>query len=259
MYGSSANRKKMKESRERLDILYAKIPDTKGCLENNIKIEAEGGCGSWCCFLQTPQVLYTEFLNTWNNVSHNWNDIKFELLIERCLRKYLFPNKDKSCVFINKENSLCDQHTTRPLNCRIYGITPEEEFKPRYERLKVIYPEARNQCNLVSTVNGEKVTIKDTDNWWLELCSIEMSIGIKKELITDASGGSYRTYHDHILIHILGEAGMEKLSELRVKGSPNEKEHTIINIINAMKKFKESSRVKEKENASSSQGEDPQQ
>ena len=134
-------------------------------------------------------------------------------------------------------------------NCRIYGIIPDEEFKPRYERLKVIYPETKDQCNLVSTVDGEKVTVKHTENWWLEANAIEMSIGVSKELINDSSQGSYRTYHDHFLIQMLGEQGMEQISNLRVNGTKENKETTISNIMSAIRKYKES--VNEKGNASS--------
>lgn len=206
------------------------------------------------CKTQNPQVLYVEFLNAWKAITSTWKDQDIQDLIKRCLTKYLFPNQDKSCVFIDMQTNKCLQHGTRPFNCRVYGITPEEEFKPRYERLKVIYPETRNQCNLVSTVDGRVVTTKDTDNWWLELNAIEMGIGIKKETITDQPGGSYRTYHDHILVHLLGKDGMVQLSELRQKGNKQEKDTTISNIMEAMKKFKESSDGKEKKDVTPSQG-----
>jgi len=239
MYGVTSDKKKLKSSRERLEEIYKSIPATKGCMENNSISEMKGGCGSWCCKLQNPQVLYSEFLNSWNAISHSWNDSRFEDLINRCLRKYLFPNSDKGCVFLDKETNLCSQHETRPFNCRVYGITPEEEFKPRYERLKIIYPDARNQCNLVTTVDGNPVTQQDTEKWWLEINAVEMGIGIKKETINDGNGGSYRTYHDHILIQVLGESGMETLSNLRTKGSAQEKEHTIRSVIKALKNFKD--------------------
>jgi len=250
MYGATNNNKKLKESRERLNYLYSKIPDTQGCLSN---ISKSDGCGAWCCKHQSPQVLYAEFLNSWKNIVSKWEDKSIQNLIEKCLRKYLFPNKNKSCVFIDMETNKCLQHETRPFNCRVYGITPEEEFKPRYERLKVIYPETRDQCNLVSTVDGSVVTTKNTNNWWLELNSIEMFIGIKKKDITDNPGGSYRTYHDHILVHIFGKEGMMKLSELREKGNNQEKEKTILNIMETMKSFKESFDEKKKD-ALTSQG-----
>jgi Fe-S-cluster containining protein len=219
-------------------------------MEHIGKPESEGGCGAWCCRMQTPQVLYSEFLNTWKNVTSSFSDGDFESLIERCLRKYLYPNEDKGCVFLNKETNMCAQHETRPFNCRVYGITPEEEFKPRYERLKIIYPDIREQCNLVSTVDGRIVTKKDTDNWWLELKSIEMRMGVKPEFISDDDGGSYRTYHDHILVHLLGEENLCKLSEIRVSGSKIDKERVIQRMMSMLKNFKEQKRERAKEDAS---------
>lgn len=246
MYGVKKDAKKIKESIVSLNVLYNKIPKTKGCLEN---ITKENGCKAWCCHSQNPQVLYVEFLNTWNTVIKTWHDERFESLIEKCLRKYLFPEDDKGCIFIDSDTHKCLQHESRPFNCRIYGIIPDEEFKPRYERLKVIYPDTREQCNLVSTIDGEKITVKHTENWWLEANAIEMSIGVSKELINDSSQGSYRTYHDHFLIQMLGEQGMEQISNLRVNGTKENKEITISNIMSAIKKYKES--VNEKRNASS--------
>ncbi len=234
MLPKNINNKKIKQSLNRLESVYNKIPETKGCLENNKKSQQEGGCGSWCCWEQNPSVLYVEFLNTLKDIKQ-WSNKDFLNLVERCLYKYLFPNKDRSCVFLNKENNLCNNHQSRPFNCRSYGIIPEEEFKPRYERLKILYPEVKNQCNLVSTVDGSVVTKKHMDDWWVELNAIEMSIGIPKDNINDSPGGSYRTYHDHLLLHLLGEDGMEKLSVLRQTGTDSEKQFTINHIIMKIK------------------------
>jgi len=237
MYGVTDQKKKLEEAKKKLVILYDKIPATKGCMENINKDASQGGCAAWCCNYQTPQVLYSEFLNTWDHIRRNFSNAQFMSLIEKCLRKYLFENTEKSCIFFDKSNRICTQHESRPYNCRIYGITPDEEFQPRFERLKVLYPDIRQQCNLVSTVNGEAVTKKDIDNWWLELKSIEMSIGIKQEFITDDSFGSYRTYHDHILLHILGETGLEYLTYMRVSSTPTEKEQAIKNTLKSLKNF----------------------
>ena len=237
MYGATTQKSKLNLAKEQLVILYDKTPATKGCMENINKDVAEGGCAAWCCTYQTPQVLYIEFLHTWDFVVRNFPFAQITNLVERCLRKYLFDNADKSCVFFYKSNKLCQQHETRPLNCRIYAITPDEEFIPRYERLKVIYPDIRPQCNLVSTVSGEIVSKKNIDDWWLQLKSIEMSIGIKKEFITDESHGSYRTYHDHLLLHILGETGLEYLSYMRISSTAIEKEQTIKNTLKAFSNY----------------------
>lgn len=241
MYYSIPN-KRIKEAKKSLDIFYSKIPETKGCLNYIGKTEQEGGCGGWCCLTQNPQVLYSEFLNTWEYVVKNFSDADFESLIERSVRKYLYPNKDKGCVFFNKDSKMCSQHESRCFNCRIYGIIPEEEFKPRYERLKVIYPETRDQCNLISTIDNKKVTKEDTDKWWIELNSIEIKMGIKPELINDGTNGTYRTYHDHLLLHLLSRETMAMMTEIRTKGTDLDKERTINNIMIILKNFKDQQR-----------------
>lgn len=237
MYGATNQKNKLNAAKQQLVVLYDKIPSTKGCMENINKDTASGGCGAWCCSTQTPQVLYIEFLHSWDYVVRHFSLTQISSLVERCLRKYLFESADKSCIYFDKSNKICSQHEARPYNCRIYGITPDEEFKPRFERLKVLYPDIKPQCNLVTTTNDEVVSKKDIDNWWLELNSVEMSIGIKKELITDLPHGSYRTYHDHILLHILGEAGLEYLTYMRLSSTATEKEQAIKNTIKAFLKF----------------------
>ena len=191
MYGATKNRHKLANSRKILEYVYGQMPATKGCMENNNRSESEGGCGSWCCS-QHPQVLYSEFQNAWVNITGNWDDQQLLILVERSIRTYIFPEKKEWCVFFDHDSRLCQHHETRPFACRIYGIIPDEEFKPRYERLKVIYPETRYQCNLVSTVDGSKVTKKDTDRWWNDIKNAEKSIGIPENKIHDSSCGSYR-------------------------------------------------------------------
>ncbi len=208
-----------------LSWIYSQIPETTGCLEN---INKTDGCGSWCCS-QSPQVLYVEFLYAWNHISKNWTDDQIISLILKSLKAYLFDASD-GCVFWDKENNLCGHHDSRCFNCRVYGIIPEEEFKPRYERLKILYPETRNQCDLVSTKNGKAVTKRDTDQWWRDINNAEMSIGIDKKFIHDGFGGTYRRYYEHVLLHILQENDMELLSEVRVSGSEKDKEN-LLNLI----------------------------
>lgn len=220
----------------KLEKLYNKIPGTKGCLESISKPKKDGGCGGWCCEFQNPQVLYVEFLYAWKHILNEWNVDNIIELIERSIRSYLSEMPTKGCVFFNKENKTCTVHSKRPYNCRIYGITPEEEFKPRYERLKVLYQDhpfavIRDQCDLVKTENGEKVTIEDTTNWWEEIVEIEKNMGIKEEEINDDDGGSYRTFHDHILLQICGDDIMEKLQNLRINGKFHEKEIAVKNLM----------------------------
>lgn len=232
---SSITNKKLNEANKRLSVLYSKIPETKGCLEN---IYAEHNpCKAWCCELQNPQVLYVEFLNAWNYILQNYANDDILNIIKLCLEKYLSESNIKGCIFFNTDRRLCTIHDQRPYNCRIYGITPDEEFKPRYEKLKVIYPHIKYQCSLVKTKDESTVTKKNIDNWWLELKSIEMSAGIKHDDIHDDIGGSYRTFYDHILLHLLGEEGMEYLTHVRLNFTADEKLKAIDNSLIHIRKF----------------------
>jgi len=216
--------------------LYKKIPDTTGCIEN---INSGKSCNSWCCKNQSPQVLYCEFLSAWNFILKNWEFEDILTIIERSLKNYLNDSPTKGCIFRNYDTKLCNIHKKRCFNCRIYAITPDSEFNDRLARLRELYKDNekvffREQCDLVKTVNDEKVEDEDTDKWWEELCKIEKIIGVKKELITDNPEGTYRTYHDHILIYLLPEYLLENLSHVRKFGNEEEKENITITFMNML-------------------------
>jgi len=202
----------------RLHNFYNKIPNTKGCMEN---INTKGAsCNAWCCRFQTPQLLYSEFLLLWHHVSKNWNDDEICDLFERCMINAVDPTPSKGCVFFDGDICMCKVHKVRPYNCRIYGITPNEEFEPRYLRLKEEYKSilgavVKPQCSLVSTVDDHKVNKEEIDKWWDELVKIERSIGIPEDMVTDAIGGSYRTPHDHVLLYNMPENVLNALSGIK--------------------------------------------
>lgn len=126
----------------------------------------------------------------------------------------------------------------RGYNCRTYSQVPDEEFKPRYERLKVLRPDMMYQCNLTKTVDRSILTKEIMNNVWNDLLAVERSIGIKQNDIHDDFGGSYRMYHDHILIELLGEEGMEQLSQLRLSDDIIVKNNTIENIMSSLDNMK---------------------
>ncbi len=218
--------------------LYHKIPDTKGCMENiNIK---GGGCNGWCCLIQTPQLLYSEFLLIWDFVSRNWIDSEVCDLFEKCMLNAVNPIPSKGCVFFDEKSSMCNIHKVRPYNCRIYGITPDEEFEPRYLRLKEEYKTilgaiVKPQCLLVSTIDNKKIAKEDIDKWWGKLVKIEKSIGIPKDMITDEMGGSYRTPHDHVLLYNMPENVLNALFGIKKYKDEFEKKKMIKELIQVIR------------------------
>ena len=220
---------KIEDIHVKLNVLYEQIPDTKGCMEN---INKEDGCGAWCCLHQQPSVLASEFSLTLQYMFSNYTISKIIDLIEASLRNYLSNQLGKGCVFWNKETKLCDQHESRPLACYSYGITPDEEFNARLKSLRELYDDPngeyfKDQCPLVSTVDGSEVTTDDTDTWWKKLKEVEREFGTEEKYINDEPGGSYRTYPEHMLLKFFSEGMLDILQVLKINGNDEEKTNII--------------------------------
>jgi Fe-S-cluster containining protein len=212
-----------KKTKRALRNLYEEIPETDGCMEN---IAKEGGCGAWCCEHQSPSLFYSEFMHAWLQVEQ-WPKEKLASLMLRCIETYIYNKPTKGCVFWDKETKLCQIHHHRPFNCRTYGQVPEEDFKPRFERLKILYadnPDAvvKDQCNLVKS--SSPPTKNEMDAWFRELKFIEeRDVGIHVSLLNDRDGGSYRQFHDHIILKNSNDVFLLKLSQLRRSGTDSQK------------------------------------
>lgn len=188
------------------------------------------------CKFQNPQVLSVEYENAWKHVIHEWPIEDIIDLIELSIRNYLSDVTAKGCVFWNPDTKMCRIHQHRPYNCRIYGITPDEEFKPRLARLREQHKYdmtavLRDQCELIGTADDSEVTIQQSTKWWAELVSIEESTGVDRRDINDDPGGTYRTFHDHILLHTVGDKIMNELQSLRLYADAKSKEIGIRNLM----------------------------
>jgi Fe-S-cluster containining protein len=240
-----ANKKQKKKDQQvrsafkALDKLYGSMPDTVGCLEYINKPESEGGCAGRCCRHLNPHVFHVEFLHTWKHVLQNWTWDRIINLVERAIRNYLSTRPTKGCIFWDPDSKLCQQHLTRPWNCRVYSITPDEEMKPRIEKLKILYQNRVDavifdQCRLPKTVDGTEVTTEMTSKWWKQLVDIEKSLGVKDTDIKKNT--TYMTYHDHLLLHVMPDYVMKQLGILKLHGEGFEKETAIKGIMDGFRK-----------------------
>ena len=197
------------------------MPETTGC-EKCIDINKENS--EWCCLCQSPSMYYIEFLNVWQ-VYHRWSKKEKQNLILRAVRNYLDNNLNKGCIFFS-DKCLCYKY--RPYNCRMYGIIPSEEWNKRWELLKKRQSDKFNalpQCNLVSTTSGEMITSEKSDRWFAHTRKCEERIGVNKKTIAlhDLDGGSYRTFHDHLLLYLMPDNVLEDLQILRFSDNEEEK------------------------------------
>ncbi len=226
---------KNNSSFSKLENVYNNIPETYGCVENLKK------CKGFCCSCQNPQVLLSEFLFVWKKILKNWDILQICDIIRTSMLNYVAGLISKPCIFFNNDSKLCKIHDYRPFSCRIYSIMPEEEFKPRYERMKEQYKNApgviiKDQCNLTVTKDNIKITKKNVDDWWDLLVNIENKIGVPKKNINDGEGGSYRTFHDHLLLYLFPEDIMIKLQDVRMSKNTEIQMQVVEEFISRFKK-----------------------
>lgn len=232
---------KLDKALEKLNKIYKRVPQTNGCLSNISKPIQEGGCGAHCCVFNNPSMLYVEYLNTMKNVFNTWSEQKICGLFEKAIRNFLNNNNLKTCIFFDKEKLNCGCHKNRPLSCQTYGITPELEYNKKYVQLKIRCKNTvqqfmvRQQCNKIKTQNGKIPTTKETDKLFEQIKELEHFIGIKRKDIHDDNHGTYRTYHDHLLIQYFPDNILAQLSHLRLNASQEEKNAVVVNLISVIK------------------------
>ncbi len=220
---------KFKQLEISINEIYESLPGTIGCMQS---IEDKtNSCGAWCCEEQNPSVWFCEFLNTLTSFVFRLDPSDFLKMTEMCLKKYLLIDKGNGCVFWDSDTKLCKQHETRPINCYFYGVTPQEDFEPRYERLKVLNNEVKSQCDRISLEDGCKYMSKELiDVSFDKIKKIERKIGVPEQFLNDDQGGSYRSYPEHILLWLLGEDQMCNLSVIRSSSPILEKKKLIATI-----------------------------
>ena len=202
-----------------LTILYDNIPETSGC--ENCEKENPGE-KDWCCKTQNPSMYYVEFLNVFKEIGDRWDDEDKTDALLGSVRSYLKNNLNKGCIFYQGGCTIYDK---RPFSCRMYGVVPEKSWEKRWEALKERQQEnfsAKPQCSLVSA--EEEITDEMEDKWFEHIKKCEERIGVDHNTIVrhDLAGGSYRTFHDHMMIEFFPEQILGALSTVRMTDPSDE-------------------------------------
>jgi Fe-S-cluster containining protein len=219
----SLSKENIEKSFLQLKNLYDKIPQTKGCGDGK-------KCGSYCCEYQTPSMYLSEFLYLWENFLNNSTPEDQSIVILEAIKNYLRNIITKGCVFFDKKAYRCKSHSTRPLACRIYGITNPKSWMSKKKSIKAKYfdvpvqdkkdiDKILDQCDLVSTKNCKKcISVEDENKWFETVKEIEKGIGIDNKTVElqDQPEGTYRSVHDHIMMMLFPEKVLTMLSEERI-------------------------------------------
>lgn len=180
------------------------------------------------CKTQNPSLYYVEFLQVLRMIGENWSNSKKTELILRAVRNYLDNSLSKGCVFFDGE---CTIYIDRPFACRMYGVISKENWDKRWETLKERQGdqfEAKPQCSLV--IAEEEITPEMESKWFLHTRKSEERIGLAPEIINfhDLAGGSYRTFHDHLLLEFFGEDLLSVLTHAKMTDSTEEEVDLLI-------------------------------
>lgn len=206
----------------KLNVLYDRMPGTTGCEKCK---EVNGDNAMWCCKSQSPSMYYAEFLNVWRNVEKKWSKEKRLNVIIRSISNYLYNGDNKGCVFFDNG---CTVYENRPYSCRIYGVVSQESWDRRENVLKKRFGEdikITPQCNMVSLENGDKsISLEMEDIWFEKTMHAELELGVSKQYVQlhDAPGGSYRTFHDHILLELFDVKFLGMLTQYRLSNPSKE-------------------------------------
>ncbi len=123
----------------------------------------------------------------------------------------------------------CRLITFSTLACRMYGVIPQESWDRRWENLKSILGnefDFRQQCNLVKTLHdSEKIDLEIENDFFSRVRNVEKVIGVSEFVINahDSEIGSYRNFHDHLLLEIFDMNTLEILTATKLT-KPNDEE-----------------------------------
>ena len=116
---------------------------------------------------------------------------------------------------------MCRVYETRPLNCRLYGLWPKEEYEKRVDRFEKVYAPLglkrsdlplNTQCPFVKRVDDSTpITTEVIAEMFAKLDRIDEEVGQFSKLQISQKE-NYRTFHDWLLLKVLGEDWLVKLT-----------------------------------------------
>jgi Fe-S-cluster containining protein len=213
-----ANKKKPLSLKQKLEKIY-----NMSDLETN----CQGNCV--CCKVAMPTMNYCEFVQILNEI---WDKesvrIKAEIIktsIEYFVRYHHevwgMDKFIKPCMFL--KDGRCAYYSSRPLNCRIYGLWPEDEYNKRVESFQKEFGlEKENvplntQCPFVERKNTQDDLTMDEINAMYDALN-DLDFSMKRFTSKQIKEGvNVRAFHDWICYTFFGEEWLSFMSQLLIR------------------------------------------
>lgn len=195
--------------------------------EKNISLETTCSGRCECCNVAMPQMNYCEFVQLMTEIwSKESKQEKLHLICKSI--EYFFKNEFekwgmdsliKPCMLLGADGK-CRYYENRPLNCRLYGLWPEESYEKRVSNFAKAYEgllkreeiPLNKQCPMVKRKdNSVELTDEIIESLFSQLD--ELDFRMKKFTKTQIENkDNYRTFHDWLLWTFFGEDWLMTMS-----------------------------------------------
>jgi len=203
-----------------------------------------------CCKTAMPSINYSEFQQIitvlWNKLS---KDEKINLICKSV--EYFFKNEYKKwgmdtlmkpCALLD-EKGLCVAYGDRPLNCRLYGLWPQDEYNQRVDKFEKAYEQfglkrselpLNTQCPNVKRIDESvPLTIELINELFKKLDDLDKDVGEFTTLQVEQKE-NYRTIYDWLLLKVYGEEWMVMLTTFILAATREQMEDQIVKLKTAI-------------------------
>lgn len=228
-----------KTLKERLNTIYNTI---------DLRTACQGRCE--CCKVACPSMNYCEFTQLikeiWNNTSKSEKiDMictSVEYFFHNQFEKFGMQTLVKPCMLLS-EDGKCKWYSSRPLNCRLYGLWPKKTYTERVDKFEKAYKgllkreeiPLNKQCPYVKRLDeSTPLTTEVIEEMFKMLDNIDEKIG-NFSTTQIQQKENYRTFHDWLLFKIFGEEWLSNLTNYMMASNKN-------NIDDLLQQIKKASR-----------------
>ena len=207
---------------------------------NEVNLETTCNHNICCCKTSMPMMNYVEFIQIVTELWKKWDkpedhQKKLNLLITSLeyffrydYEKWGMESLVKPCMLLDKETKLCTAYSDRPLSCRMYGLWPKEDYELRVGKFEKAYAKyglkredlpLSTQCPFVKRVDDSVPLTTEVINGIFEkLDKLDEKMGNFSSLQVKQKE-NYRTFHDWLLLKVVGEDMLVKLTTFAMAAS----------------------------------------
>ena len=205
-----------------------------------------------CCRVACPQMKFCEASSLLDHIWANWSSEDKKALLVTCVHYFFSDSLLKPCPILNGNE--CREYARRSLNCRLYGMWPQDSWEERVEmfskntglprnklplnkqcpnvrRKKQICPECKQdpklvascqKCNGTGMFQPPPLTIDQISKLFEDLDKADKVLGVSELKIS--TSWNYRTLHDWVLVKFWGEDALVKWTNILLTTTPEQRQ-----------------------------------